>query len=84
MNDYVVEVLFGAFALLMILGAPITVALGVAALAAMYYLGDNPIKMVQMAWSYQLIFVNLTSSVIHIRGKQSGVNGLRIDMLTQV
>lgn len=51
MNDYLVEVLFGAFILLMALGAPITVALGVAALAAMLYLGDNPIKMVQMAWS---------------------------------
>ena len=51
MNDHVVEVLFGTFALLMVLGAPITVALGVAALAAMFYLGDNPIKMVQMAWS---------------------------------
>ncbi|MFC3571419.1 TRAP transporter large permease [Paracoccus simplex] len=51
MSDYVVEVLFGTFALLMVLGAPITVALGVAALAAMLYLGDNPIKMVQMAWS---------------------------------
>lgn len=51
MNDYLVEVLFGSFILLMALGAPITVALGVAALAAMFYLGDNPIKMVQMAWS---------------------------------
>lgn len=51
MNDYLVEVLFGAFVLLMALGAPITVALGVAALAAMLYLGDSPIKMVQMAWS---------------------------------
>ncbi len=51
MNDYLVEILFGAFVLLMALGAPITVALGVAALAAMLYLGDNPIKMVQMAWS---------------------------------
>ena len=51
MNDYIVEILFGTFFLLMLLGAPITVALGVAALAAMLYLGDNPIKMVQMAWS---------------------------------
>ncbi|WP_189654674.1 hypothetical protein [Paracoccus mutanolyticus] len=39
MNDDVVEVLFGTFALLMVLGAPIVVALGVAALAAMLYLG---------------------------------------------
>ncbi|WP_347268211.1 TRAP transporter large permease [Paracoccus sp. (in: a-proteobacteria)] len=51
MNEYLVEVLFGTFFLLLVLGAPITVGLGVAALAAMFYLGDNPIKMVQMAWS---------------------------------
>lgn len=51
MDGYLVEILFGAFFGLMALGAPITVALGVSALAAMWYLGDDPIKMVQMAWS---------------------------------
>lgn len=51
MDSHLVELIFGAFFLLMLLGAPITVALGVSALAAMYYLGDNPIKMVQLAWS---------------------------------
>lgn len=51
MDSYLIEILFGTFFGLMLLGAPITVALGVASLAAMYYLGDNPIKMVQMAWS---------------------------------
>ena len=51
MSNYLLEILFGGFLLLLLLGAPITVALGVAALGAMYYLGDNPIKMVQMAWS---------------------------------
>ncbi|WBU53947.1 TRAP transporter large permease [Paracoccus sp. SCSIO 75233] len=51
MEDLLIEILFGTFALLMLLGAPITVALGVSSLAAMLYLGDNPIKMVQMAWS---------------------------------
>ncbi|PIE09065.1 MAG: C4-dicarboxylate ABC transporter permease [Rhodobacterales bacterium] len=51
MNDYLLEILFGVFFALMVLGAPITVALGVAALGAIYYLGDNPIKMVQIAWS---------------------------------
>lgn len=51
MDGWLIQILFGSFALLLILGAPITVALGVASLAAMYYLGDNPIKMVQMAWS---------------------------------
>ena len=51
MDSYLIEILFGTFFGLMVLGAPIAVALGVAALAAMLYLGDNPIKMVQMAWS---------------------------------
>lgn len=51
MDGWLIQILFGSFAALLILGAPITVALGVASLAAMYYLGDNPIKMVQMAWS---------------------------------
>ncbi len=51
MDSLLVEILFGTFFLLMALGAPITVALGVSALAAMLYLGDNPIKMVQIAFS---------------------------------
>ena len=51
MDNAIIEVLFGSFALLLLIGAPISVALGVSALAAMWYLGDNPIKMVQMAWS---------------------------------
>lgn len=51
MDSLLMEILFGALFLLFFLGAPITVALSVAALAAMLYLGDNPIKMVQMAWS---------------------------------
>ena len=51
MDTHIIEVLFGTFAVLLILGAPIAVGLGVSALAAMWYLGDNPIKMVQMAWS---------------------------------
>ena len=51
MDSMLIEVLFGTFAILLIVGAPISVGLGVSALAAMWYLGDNPIKMVQMAWS---------------------------------
>ena len=51
MDSLLIEILFGSFFALLLLGAPITVALGVSALAAMVYLGDNPIKMVQMAWS---------------------------------
>ncbi|MDO5705616.1 MAG: TRAP transporter large permease [Paracoccus sp. (in: a-proteobacteria)] len=51
MDNLLVEILFGTFFLLMVLGAPITVALGVAALASILYLGDSPIKMIQMAWS---------------------------------
>ena len=51
MDGGVTPVLFGSLLLLLVLGAPIAVALGVSALAAIWYLGDNPIKMVQMAWS---------------------------------
>ena len=51
MDTGIIEVLFGTFFFLLVLGAPISVGLGVAALASMWYLGDNPIKMVQMAWS---------------------------------
>lgn len=51
MEGMLIEIMFGSFLGLMILGAPITVALGVSSLAAMVYLDDNPIKMVQMAWS---------------------------------
>lgn len=51
MDAPIIEVLFGTFAVLLLLGAPIAVGLGVSALAAMWYLGDNPIKVVQMAWS---------------------------------
>ncbi|WP_180897704.1 TRAP transporter large permease [Martelella soudanensis] len=51
MDGWLIEILFGSFFGLLLLGAPITVALGVASLVAMLYLGDNPIKMVQMAWS---------------------------------
>ena len=51
MDSAIIQVLFGTFAFLLILGAPISVALGCSALASMWFLGDNPIKMVQMAWS---------------------------------
>ena len=51
MDGPIIEILFGTFAVLLLLGAPISVGLGVSALATMWYLGDNPIKMVQMAWS---------------------------------
>lgn len=51
MDNLLIEIIFGAFFGLLVLGAPITVALGVSSLVAMIYLGDNPIKMVQMAWS---------------------------------
>ena len=46
MDGGVTPVLFGSLLFLLVLGAPIAVALGVSALAAIWYLGDNPIKMV--------------------------------------
>lgn len=51
MDNAIISVLFGTFFFLLVLGAPISVGLGVSALATMWYLGDNPVKMVQMAWS---------------------------------
>ena len=50
MNTQIVEVLFGTFFILLLIGTPITVSLGVSALAAFMYLGDDPIKIVQMAF----------------------------------
>lgn len=51
MDNAIISVLFGSFFFLLVLGAPISVGLGVSALVTMWYLGDNPVKMVQMAWS---------------------------------
>ncbi|OJY34926.1 MAG: C4-dicarboxylate ABC transporter permease [Rhodobacterales bacterium 65-51] len=51
MDGQITLVLFGTFFFLMILGAPISVGLGVSALTTMWFLGDNPIKMVQIAFS---------------------------------
>ncbi len=47
----IVLVLFGSFLALLVLGAPITVALGVSALASFLYLEENPIKFVQIAFT---------------------------------
>lgn len=51
METNVVSILFGAFLFLLLLGAPITLSLGVSAMAAFIYLGDNPIKLVQIAFT---------------------------------
>ena len=51
MEMYVAEILFGGFLLLMLLGAPITVALGGAAMAAYVVLGKDPIALVQIAFN---------------------------------
>ncbi len=47
----IVLVLFGSFLALLVLGAPITVALGVSALVSFLYLEENPIKFVQIAFT---------------------------------
>ena len=41
-------VLFATFAVLMLLGSPITVALGVAAMAALYTVDQNLVTLVQI------------------------------------
>jgi C4-dicarboxylate transporter DctM subunit len=50
MDTNLVWILFGSFLVLLLIGAPITVSLGVAALAAFMFLEDNPIKLVQIAF----------------------------------
>ena len=50
MDTNVVWILFGAFLALLLIGAPITVSLGVSAMVAFVYLGDDPIKLVQIAF----------------------------------
>jgi C4-dicarboxylate transporter DctM subunit len=50
MDTTVVWVLFGSFLVLLVIGAPITVSLGVSAMAAFMYLDENPIKLVQIAF----------------------------------
>ncbi len=47
----IVLILFGSFLVLLIIGAPITVALGVSALVSFLYLDENPIKFVQIAFT---------------------------------
>ncbi len=51
MESEIVTILFGSFLLLLLIGAPITVALGVASLFSFLYLGENPIKFVQIAFT---------------------------------
>jgi len=51
MDSTLIYLLFGTFIGLLLIAAPITVALGIAALATFLYLGDNPIKFVQIAFT---------------------------------
>jgi C4-dicarboxylate transporter DctM subunit len=51
MDAYVTELLFGGFLLLLVLGAPITVALGGAGMAAYLVLDKDPIALVQIAFN---------------------------------
>jgi len=50
METTVVWILFGAFLILLLIGAPITVSLGVSAMAAFMFLEEDPIKLVQIAF----------------------------------
>ncbi|ASJ73852.1 TRAP transporter large permease [Granulosicoccus antarcticus] len=52
MNEsLLVLILFGTFIGLLFMGAPISISLGVSALASLLYLGENPIKFVQVAFT---------------------------------
>ena len=47
----IIFILFGSFMALLVMGAPVTVSLGVAALSTIIYLDENPIKLVQIAFT---------------------------------
>ncbi|MDO5102002.1 MAG: TRAP transporter large permease [Lautropia sp.] len=51
MEDNLITILFGSFLALMVLGAPITVSLAVAALASYVVLEMDPVAMVQIAYT---------------------------------
>lgn len=51
MENYLIEILFGSFFILLIIGAPITVSLAGSALLAFLALGKNPIAFVQIAFT---------------------------------
>ncbi|WP_108483128.1 TRAP transporter large permease [Oceaniglobus ichthyenteri] len=51
MENEIVTILFSTFLGLLFLGAPITVALGVSSMISFLYLGENPIKFVQIAFT---------------------------------
>lgn len=51
MQSEITLILFGTFLLLLLLGTPITVALGTASLLSFLYLDENPIKLVQIAFT---------------------------------
>ncbi len=47
----VVTILFGSFGLLLLIGAPITIALGVSSMATLLFLGNDLVYLVQVAYS---------------------------------
>ncbi|MEM7318320.1 MAG: TRAP transporter large permease, partial [Pseudomonadota bacterium] len=51
MGSEIIPLLFGGFLLLLFIGAPITVALGVSTLITFLFLDENPIKFVQIAFT---------------------------------
>lgn len=51
MENYLVEILFGSFFVLLLIGAPITVSLAGAALLSYFALGKNPIPFVNIAFT---------------------------------
>jgi C4-dicarboxylate transporter DctM subunit len=47
----VVTLLFGSFGIMLLMGAPITLALGVASMSALYFLGNDLVYLVQVAYT---------------------------------
>jgi len=50
-ESMIVFILFGTFITLLLLGTPISISLGVSAVTAFLCVGDNPIKLVQIAFT---------------------------------
>ncbi|WNK19892.1 TRAP transporter large permease [Halomonas piscis] len=71
-----VYVLFGVFFLLLVLGAPIAISLGVAALATYLTLGENPLAFVQMAFTSVGAFPLMALPAFILAGALMEVSGI--------
>lgn len=76
MATTLIYVLFGTFFLLLVLGAPIAISLGVAALATYLSLGENPLAFVQMAFTSVGAFPLMALPAFILAGALMEVSGI--------